>query len=311
MNTRQLWRTLTAVFRGPLAGVLAAMQVATTPYVLTVPCDAPTVPVELAERLLAALQAGDGAELSVAHDGFRLQPVYALLSLGLLNDLQQYLSQGGHSVQGWYARHRMVTVDFSDCAASFRNMNTPADKQMLEGRVPLLGFCAYSGTGKTTLLAKLIPLLHAKGLRIAVIKHTHHVIDLDKPGKDSYRMREAGAQQVVLASHQRIIFMQESSGRQREASLADALACISPLMIDLVLVEGFKHEAYPKIELHRPSLGKPLMFPSDGNIIAVVSDDPGLQLPPHLVHLDLNRPEMVATFVQEQLFARRNQEYQT
>lgn len=286
-------------FPGPLAGMLAAMQVANTPYILSVPCDAPAVPVGLAERLFAALQASEGAELAVAHDGFRLQPVYALLSQCLLDDLQTWLAQGGRSVRDWYARHRMVTVDFSDCASSFRNMNTPADQQMLEGQVPLLGFCAYSGTGKTTLLTQLIPLLRAQGLRIAVIKHTHHVIDLDQPGKDSYRMREAGAQQVVLASHQRIISMQESSGRQREASLADALTCISPLTTDLVLVEGFKHEAYPKIELHRPSLGKPLMFPADGNIIAVASDEPGLELPAHLARLDLNAPETVAAFVRK------------
>ncbi len=288
-------------FQGPLAGFAAALRVASTPYVLSVPCDAPNVPPQLAERLLAALQASDGAELAVAHDGFRLQPVYALLSQCLLDDLQHYLVEGGRSVRGWYARHRMVTVDFSDCAASFRNMNTPADRQMLEGQVPLLGFCAYSGTGKTTLLTQLIPLLREQGLRIAVIKHTHHVIDLDKPGKDSYRMREAGAQQVVLASHQRIISMQENSGRQREASLADALACISPLTTDLVLVEGFKHEAYPKIELHRPSLGKPLMYPADGNVIAVATDEPGLELPAHLARLDLNAPETVVAFVRKRV----------
>ncbi len=195
----------------------------------------------------------------------------------------------------------MATVDFSDNALLFRNMNTPAEKRLLEGQIPLLGFCAYSGTGKTTLLTQLIPLLTAAGLRIAVVKHTHHVIDLDKPGKDSYRMREAGAQQVVLASHQRIISMQEVAGNQQEASLADALSSISADNIDLVLVEGFKHEAYPKIEVHRPSLGKPLMFPTDGNIIAVVTDDPGLVMPAHLTKLDINQPEMIAAFILQRL----------
>jgi molybdopterin molybdotransferase len=239
----------------------------------------------------------EGAELAVAHDGIRLQPVYVLLPLCLLDDLQDFIAAGGRSPKDWYARHRMATVDFSDRAAMFRNMNTPADKQFLEGQVPLLGFCAYSGTGKTTLLTQLIPLLKAAGLRIAVVKHTHHVIDLDKPGKDSYRMREAGAQQVVLASHQRIISMQEIDGNQREASLADAISSIPAATTDLILVEGFKHEAYPKIELHRPSLGKPLMFPADGNIVAVATDDPTLGIPAHLTRLDLNQPETVAAFV--------------
>ncbi|HRJ52708.1 MAG TPA: molybdenum cofactor guanylyltransferase MobA [Candidatus Thiothrix moscowensis] len=288
-------------FQGPLAGFAAALRVASTPYVLTVPCDAPNVPPQLAERLLTALQS-EGAELAVAHDGFRLQPVYALLSQCLLDDLQAYLQQGGRSPHDWYKRHRMAVVDFSDCAAMFRNMNTPADKQMLEGRVPLLGFCAYSGTGKTTLLTQVIPLLKAAGLRIAVVKHTHHVIDLDQPGKDSYRMREAGAQQVVLASHQRIISLREvGHERQREASLADAISGILPENTDLILVEGFKHEPYPKIELHRPSVGKPLMFPTDGNIIAIATDDPALDVPPHLPKLDLNQPQTVADYILQRL----------
>lgn len=288
-------------FQGPLAGFAAALRVAATPYVLTVPCDAPNVPPQLAHRLLTALQ-GAGAELAVAHDGFRLQPVYALLTQCLLDDLEAYLQQGGRSPHDWYKRHRMVTVDFSDCAGMFRNLNTPADRLMLEGRVPLLGFCAYSGTGKTTLLTQVIPLLRAAGLRIAVVKHTHHVIDLDQPGKDSYRMREAGAQQVVLASHQRIIAMREvGHERQREASLADAISGILPENTDLILVEGFKHEPYPKIELHRPSVGKPLMFPNDGNVIAVATDEAGLEVPPHLPKLDLNQPESIAAFILKRL----------
>jgi len=169
--------------------------------------------------------------------------------------------------------------------------------------IPLIGFCAYSGTGKTTLLTRLIPLLTAKGLRVAAVKHTHHVIDFDQPGKDSYRMREAGAQQVVLASHQRIISMQECPADQPEALLTDALRSIPANITDLVLVEGFKHEPYPKIELHRPSLGKPLMFPADGSIIAVATDDLTLEIPPHLVRLNLNQPHAIAEFLLESLFA--------
>lgn len=291
-------------FQGPLAGFLAAMRVAATPYILTVPCDAPVVPPQLAERLLAALQQA-GAELAVAHDGAYLQPMYALLPLCLLDSLEAYVAAGGRSPKDWYAQHRLATADFSDCVATFNNMNTPEEHQQMERTVttttPLLGFCAYSGTGKTTLLTRLIPLLSASGLRIAVVKHTHHVIDLDQPGKDSYRLREAGAQQVVLASHKRIIAQREVTEERQEASLADALHSIPAGSADLILVEGFKHESYPKIELHRPSLGKPLMCVDDSTIMAVASDDPALLIPAGLPLLDVNQPEMMAAFILQRL----------
>lgn len=176
-------------------------------------------------------------------------------------------------------------------------------------KLPLLGFCAYSGTGKTTLLTQLIPLLRTAGLRIAVIKHTHHVLDLDKPGKDSYRMREAGAEQVVLASHKRIITTREINSdnpddtNAPEATLADALANIAVEHVDLILVEGFKHERYPKIELHRPSLGKPLLHPDDPDVIAIATDDPALAIPDDLTHLDINQPEAIAAFVSQHITA--------
>lgn len=175
--------------------------------------------------------------------------------------------------------------------------------------LPLLGFCAYSGTGKTTLLTQLIPLLREAGLRIAVIKHTHHVLDLDKPGKDSYRMREAGAEQVVLASHKRIITTREINSdttddtADLEATLADALANIAMEHVDLVLVEGFKHERYAKIELHRPSLGKPLLYPEDKDVIAIATDDAALAVPDNLPHLDINQPAAIAAFVREYITA--------
>ncbi len=287
-------------FQGPLAGILSAMQQAKTPYILTVPCDAPYVCPVLAARLYQALQ-GSGAQIAVAHDGQREQSVYALIASTTATHLQQYLAQGDRKLGLWYRQLPRVSVDFADYAYYFQNMNTPEQKHLMEQGLPVLGFCAYSGTGKTTLLTQLIPLLKQQGLRLAVIKHTHHVIDLDKPGKDSYRMREAGAQQVVLASHQRLISLQEKPQQDGEANLADALACINPLETDLVLVEGFKHADFAKIELHRPSLAKPLMYPDDANIIAVATDAPELVLAPHLSKLDLNQPAALAAFIIEQL----------
>lgn len=134
-------------------------------------------------------------------------------------------------------------------------------------------FCisGYSGSGKTTLLEGLIPLIVARGLRVSLIKHTHHDFDVDRPGKDSYRLREAGCSEVMLLSNTRWALMHELRGAP-EPGLNEQLQLLSPC--DLVLVEGYKHAALPKIEVHRPALGKPLMYPdADRWIVAVASSD--------------------------------------
>lgn len=159
---------------------------------------------------------------------------------------------------------------------------------------PVIGFCAYSGTGKTTLLTKIIPLIKARGVRLAMIKHAHHQLELDKPGKDSYRMREAGADQVLLMSAKVCALTWQGEGSPEEASLERALGMLVPHSVDLVIVEGFKHEAYPKMEIHRPSLGNPLLHPEDPNMIAVVTDEP---IETQLPVLDLNQPEQIVEFI--------------
>lgn len=161
---------------------------------------------------------------------------------------------------------------------------------------PLLGFCAASGTGKTTLIEALIPLLGAHALRVAVIKHAHHRFDLDQPGKDSYRLRAAGAEQVLLASRERMALLREFRDDRPEPRLAELLACLDLTAADLVLVEGFKHEAFAKIELHRPSLGHPLLHAEDPSVIALASDGPVRPARP-LPVLDLNQPEQIARFI--------------
>ncbi|MDQ2639364.1 MAG: molybdopterin-guanine dinucleotide biosynthesis protein B [Pseudomonadota bacterium] len=138
---------------------------------------------------------------------------------------------------------------------------------MQEQRV--LGIAGWSGAGKTTLLKMLLPLLVARGLRVATLKHAHHEFDVDVPGKDSWVHRRAGASEVIVSSARRWVQMHEL-GDAPEPSLADLLARFSPC--DLVLVEGFKRERHPKLEVHRPVLGKPLLFPDDPHIRAVASD---------------------------------------
>jgi molybdopterin-guanine dinucleotide biosynthesis protein B len=164
--------------------------------------------------------------------------------------------------------------------------------------IPLIGFAAYSGTGKTTLLTKLLPLLKAYGLRVAVIKHAHHSFELDQSGKDSMRLRQSGADPMLIASRQRTAFIKEHRDNRAEPRLSEALAMICTKQVDLVLVEGFKHEPIPKIELHRCALRKPFLYLQDPNIIAVASD---CELPPEhserLAHFSLDDVEKIADFI--------------
>lgn len=161
--------------------------------------------------------------------------------------------------------------------------------------LPVVGFAAYSGTGKTTLLVSLLRLFTAQGLRVGIVKHAHHTFEIDYPGKDSYELRQAGASQVLVGSRQRWALMADMREPSSDA-LAFHLNHLDRSSLDLVLVEGFKPESIPKIELHRPSLGKPLLFPGDPDIIAVATDAPLAEMP-HIPVFDLNAPQAIADFI--------------
>lgn len=135
----------------------------------------------------------------------------------------------------------------------------------------VFGFAGWSGSGKTTLLERVIAELTGRGLRVALIKHAHHGFDVDRPGKDSFRHREAGATEVLVTSTTRWALLHELRGAP-ELTLTDALAHFGPC--DLVLVEGFKREPIPKLEVWRAATAKPLLFPTDPNIVALATDDP-------------------------------------
>lgn len=161
---------------------------------------------------------------------------------------------------------------------------------------PILGFAAWSGTGKTTLLKQLIPLLKDKGVRVGMIKHAHHNFDIDKPGKDSYELRKSGAEQMLIASQRRWALMVETPQQDGDPDLNQLLQQLDYSKIDLVLVEGFKHLHFPKIELHRPALGKPLLSPADDSIIAIATDEPDVINIP-VQSLDINQPQQIAEFI--------------
>ena len=157
----------------------------------------------------------------------------------------------------------------------------------------VLGVVGWSGSGKTTLLVKLIPLLTRRGLQVSTLKHAHHAFDIDVPGKDSYAHRQAGAGEVLVFSGRRWALMHEVRAEEPEPALAELLGRLSPC--DLILIEGFKGEPHAKLEVFRPALGKPPLYPTDPDVMAVASDAPADPAGPPWA--DLNDMEAVAALV--------------
>jgi molybdopterin-guanine dinucleotide biosynthesis adapter protein len=157
---------------------------------------------------------------------------------------------------------------------------------------PVFGLAGWSGSGKTTLMEKLLPVLVARGLRVSTVKHTHKDFDFDKPGKDSWRHRQAGAREVMIAAPRQWTLVHQV-GADAETGLAHLLTRMSA--VDLVIVEGFKREPIPKLEVYRVALGKPLIAPDDPDIVAIASDAPvaGVALP----RFDLDDAHGIAAFI--------------
>ena len=156
----------------------------------------------------------------------------------------------------------------------------------------VFGLAGWSGSGKTTLVVRLIPALVARGLRVSTMKHAHHNFDVDKPGKDSYEHRQAGATEVLVTSGRRWALMHELRDAP-EPAIEDLLPRMAA--VDLLLIEGFKRQSHDKLEVHRPALGKPLLCPEDPKIVAVASDAPLPEVT--LPRLDLDDIEAIADFV--------------
>ncbi len=161
--------------------------------------------------------------------------------------------------------------------------------------IPLLGFAAASGMGKTTLLTQLIPILKKKQLRVGVIKHSHHDFEIDYEGKDSFRLRQAGATPTVLVSKHRQVLIREATSL-KEPTLEKQVALFSREEVDLILVEGFRHEPFAKIELRRADLNQPFLYPNDAHIIAIATDS---NVNTHLPQLNLNQPDEIAAFIMQ------------
>jgi molybdopterin-guanine dinucleotide biosynthesis protein B len=161
----------------------------------------------------------------------------------------------------------------------------------------VFGIAGYSGSGKTTLIERVLPHLAARGLSVAVVKHTHHDFDIDRPGKDSWRAREAGATAVLLASDHRTAVLTEH--RDTPPALGDLLAKLPPC--DLVLVEGYKREAIPKLEVHRAETATPWLFPGDPSILAVASD---IEPPEPFHRIDVDAVSQLTDFIVDHALSR-------
>ena len=159
------------------------------------------------------------------------------------------------------------------------------------GCMRVFGIAGWSGSGKTTLLVALLPILRAQGVSVSTVKHTHDGFDMDRPGKDSFRHRDAGAREVLVVSAARWALLHELT--EGEPPLAELISRLAP--VDLVLVEGFKAHAFPKLEVHRPALGKPPIWPGQADIVAVATNAelPGCDRP----ILALDDPAAVAAFI--------------
>lgn len=162
----------------------------------------------------------------------------------------------------------------------------------------VIGLAGWSGSGKTTLVARLIPMFRERGVRVSTIKHAHHGFDVDAPGKDSHQHREAGAHEVLVSSSRRWALIHELRD-EPELALPDLLAKLS--RVDLVIIEGFKRNAHPKIEVYRPAVGKPLLALNDPWIVAIASDSklPEVTIPV----VSLNDTEAIADLMREHSIA--------
>ncbi len=169
---------------------------------------------------------------------------------------------------------------------------------------PILAFVGFSGSGKTTLLEKIITLLKGQNKNIALIKHAHHDFDIDIPGKDSFRLRHAGATQVLIASRKRRAHITETPALQADPDLASCIADLDSTQLDLILIEGFKHALVNKIEINRTTTGQPYLYPQDDNIIALVTDNTDVMTAQditarNITVFDINQPDAIVDFILE------------
>jgi len=291
---------------GPMAGLHAAFTQSGADNVFLTAVDLPYGDPALARALSERLTPGYDACLIRRGNG-RMEPLFGAYSRSCLPYLEDCIREESRAMRALLAKLRVVEVAAAalpawDLDKVLYNMNRPADYRAVlagrTGKIPALSFVGWSGSGKTTFLTKLIPVLKKRGVRLGVIKHDAHRIEIDKPGKDSFRLRAAGSDVVAVVGGG--IFARIES-RETQPDLREVLRYMD--QVDLILTEGYKTEALPKIEIHRRETGKPLACLDDPALLAVISDTP-LELA--VPRFGLEDAEAVAAFIVEKVLGGRH-----
>ncbi|MDA9288928.1 molybdenum cofactor guanylyltransferase MobA [Alphaproteobacteria bacterium] len=292
---------------GPLAGILASLywaQKINKDWVMTLPCDTPFLPKDLAQRMIEVKNRKMDVDLIIARSRGYNHPVVALWKSNLDFKLKNALDDGIRKIDLFTSKLKIAYVDFDTKNNlqfdPFTNLNSPLDlinaQQILGKLPPFFGLAGWSGSGKTTLCTKLIENFTKIGIKVGTLKHAHHKFELDKPGKDSFNLRQAGARPMIISSKERFALIQENDGDE-EKSLFQMLEIFAKEPInqcDIIIVEGYKNEPIPKIEVYRPDINKPLLYKEDNNIFAIASD---IKIDTSIPSFDLNNITSISDFI--------------
>ena len=292
---------------GPLAGILASLNWAqknNNDWVMTLPCDTPFLPNNIIQSMLKAKNNQPNVDLVVAKSRGFNHPVIALWKSEINIKLQNALDEGIRKIDIFTSQLKIAYVDFDSIDNSsfdpFTNLNSPRDlidaQQILGKLPPFFGLAGWSGSGKTTLSTKLIENFTKIGINVGTLKHAHHKFDIDKPGKDSYNLRKAGARPMIISSKERFALIQEND-QNEEKSLFEMLEMFAKNPIkkcDIIIVEGYKNENIPKLEVYRPIIKKPLLFTEDKNVFAIATDS---KIEASIPSLDLNNINSITDYI--------------
>tara|TARA_B110000879_G_scaffold23234_1_gene30399 strand:+ start:267 stop:1400 length:1134 start_codon:yes stop_codon:yes gene_type:complete len=292
---------------GPLAGILASLNWArqlNQKWVMTLPCDTPFLPKNIVKEMIKLKNKELDVDLVVAQSKGYNHPVIALWKSDLNLKLEKALNEGIRKIDIFTSSLKVAYVNFdkinNDNFDPFTNLNSPLDlikaQQILGKLPPFFGLAGWSGSGKTTLCTKLIENFTKIGITIGTLKHAHHKFELDKPGKDSFNLRKAGARPMIISSKERFAMIQENDEHD-EKSLFQMIEMFSKDPIqkcDLIIVEGYKNEPIPKFEVYRPIIGKPELYKEDNNIFAIASD---INIESSIPTFDLNNINSISDFI--------------
>lgn len=292
---------------GPLAGILASLNWArklNQKWVMTLPCDTPFLPKNIVKEMIKLKNKELDVDVVVAQSKGYNHPVIALWKSDLNLKLEKALNEGIRKIDIFTSSLKVAYVDFDKINNNnfdpFTNLNSPLDlikaQQILGKLPPFFGLAGWSGSGKTTLCTKLIENFTKIGITIGTLKHAHHKFELDKPGKDSFNLRKAGARPMIISSKERFAMIQENDEHD-EKSLFQMIEMFSKDPIqkcDLIIVEGYKNEPIPKFEVYRPIIGKPELYKEDNNIFAIASD---INIESSIPTFDLNNINSISDFI--------------